>query len=65
MYVGEVWSPWTWIYRNNEDTWRADAQIYTDANPVTWCGVAWGDWHRYTDGAEFERGLGRELLSIT
>ncbi|MEU2718088.1 hypothetical protein [Streptomyces sp. NPDC007205] len=49
----DYWSPWTWIYHNNEDTWRADAQIYTDANPVTWCGIAWGDWHRYTDGAEF------------
>ncbi|MGW0767652.1 hypothetical protein [Streptomyces sp. NPDC002676] len=47
----DYYSPWTYIYTNGENTWRARAEVAAD-NGV-YCAPGLGDWHRYSDGAEF------------
>ncbi|MFD9127048.1 hypothetical protein [Kitasatospora sp. NPDC059571] len=46
----DYYSPWTYIYANGENTWRGRAEVSADNG--AYC-VAWGDWHRYSDGAQF------------
>lgn len=46
----DYFSPWTYIYVNGENTWRAHVEVAADNH--AYC-VARGDWHRYSDGAEF------------